>query len=102
MKLRTGDKVKVMSGKDKGKEGKITQVFVAENRLVVDGVNKSFKHMKANGQASKGQKIEYFGPIGAANVMLVCPKCGKSTRVSHKMLEDGKKARVCKHCKEVI
>ncbi len=102
MKVKTGDKVRVMSGKDKGKEGKITQIFLAENRLVVDGVNKMFKHLKPRQQGTKGEKITLFGPISAANVMLICPKCSKMTRVAHKMLENGKKSRVCKKCKEVI
>lgn len=102
MNLKTGDKVKVMVGKDGGKEGKITQVFVAENRVVVDGVNKIYKHLRPRERGKKGERIELFGPISAANVMLICPKCGKATRVGHKILENGKKDRVCKNCREVI
>lgn len=102
MNIRTGDKVKVMLGKDKGKEGKITQVFAAENRVVVEGVNKIFKHLRSQKRGSKGERIELFGPIAAANVMLICPKCGKITKTGHKYLENKKKIRFCKKCKETI
>ena len=102
MKVKKGDNIKVMSGKERGKTGKILQVFVKENRVVVDGVNKAFKHAKTRKQGEKGQKIEFFAPLAAANVALVCPKCGKDTRVGYKVLEDGKKVRVCKKCKASI
>lgn len=91
-----------MAGKNKGKEGQITQVFVEESRVVIDGVNKSFKHLKSRQSGAKGQRLEYFAPVAAANVMLLCPKCSKATRVGHKILENKNKVRVCKKCKEVI
>ena len=101
MNIKKGDKVKVMVGKDKGKDGQVNQVFPKENRLVVEGVNKIFKHMKAR-QGGKGSRIELFGPIAGANAMLICPKCAKTSRVGHKLLENGDKVRVCKKCKETI
>lgn len=102
MNIRKGDKVKVMAGKDRGKEGQVNQVFPKDNRVVVDGVNKIYKHLKSRQGEAKGKRIELFGPISVANVMLICPKCNKTARVGHKLLENGKKVRVCKKCKEAI
>ena len=102
MKLRTGDNVKVMTGKDKGKTGKVIQVFSALGRLVVEGVNSRTKHVRGRGREQKGQKISYFSPIEIANVMLVCPKCSKPTRVGHKIIPEGASLRVCKKCKETL
>ncbi|MBI3626646.1 50S ribosomal protein L24 [Candidatus Uhrbacteria bacterium] len=101
MKIKKGDKVKIMVGKNAGKDGKVTQVFPQENRLVVDGVNKIVKHLKARGEGAKGQKLELFAPISGSNVVLICPKCGKNTRVGYKLSENNK-MRICKKCKEVI
>lgn len=102
MKLRRGDKVKVTTGKDKGKEGKITQVFVAENRAVVEGVNKIYKHLRPRQRGAKGERIELFAPVAISNLRLICPKCNKHTRIGHKMLEDKTKVRVCKNCGESV
>ncbi len=101
MKLRTEDQVKVMTGKDKGKTGKIIQVFPALGRVVVEGVNSRTKHVRARGREQKGQKISYFSPLAVANVMLVCPKCGKTTRVAMKVTGENK-LRVCKKCQETL
>ena len=103
MNIRKGDNVKVMAGKDKGKTGKVMQSFPKLGKVVVEGVNAMSKHLKTRKEGTKGQKIEFNGPIAAAKVQLVCPKCSKPTRVGVKLLEGGKKrARVCKKCKEVI
>ena len=102
MNLRTGDNVKVMTGKNKGKTGKIIQVFPALSRVVVDGVAATSRHVKTRKAGEKGQKISFFAPIAAANVMLLCPKCGLTTRVGHKLGTEGKKFRVCGKCKETI
>ncbi len=104
MMIKKGDNVKVMAGKDKGKTGKVTQSFPKAGKLVVEGVNVMYKHMRTRKQGQKGQKLEFSGPIAASNVQLVCPKCAKPTRIGSKSLTGDlkKKARICKKCKEVI
>ncbi len=102
MKIKKGDNVMVMAGKDKGKTGKVIQVFPVDGKLVVDGVNKTVKHAKTKKQGEKGQKIDYFGPVNASNVMLIDPKTGKPTRVGYKIMEDGRKVRMAKKSKETI
>ena len=95
MHFKTGDKVVVISGKDKGKEGKITYVLRAENRVVVEGVNVVKKHVKGNGQTA-GSINEVEAPIHASNVMIVDPKTKKPTRIGHSVNKDGKKIRVAR------
>jgi large subunit ribosomal protein L24 len=95
MNFKTGDKVVVISGKDKGKEGKITHVLRAENRVVVEGVNIVKKHVKGNGQTA-GSINEVEAPIHASNVMIIDPKTKKPTRIGHSVNKDGKKIRVAK------
>lgn len=105
MRIKKGDNVKVTKGKDRGKTGKVLQAFPDGRRIVVEGVNAMAKHMKTRKQGEKGQKIEFNGPISAANVLLVCPKCAKPTRIGSKSLDEAgkkRKVRVCKKCKEVI
>lgn len=102
MNIKKGDNVKVLSGKDRAKTGKVMQAFPAMGKVVVEGVNKVIKHVKTRKRGDKGQKIEYFGPINASAVSLVCPKCLKATRVGHQVLTDGKKVRTCKKCKATI
>ncbi len=101
MKIRTGDNVKVIAGREKGKSGKVIQVFPKDGLIVVDKLNIRVRHLKARGQ-NKGQRVEFSSPLSSANVMLVCPKCSQPTRVGHAALADGKKVRVCKKCKEQI
>lgn len=95
MNFKTGDKVVVISGKDKGKEGKITHVLRKENRVVVEGINIVKKHVKGNGQTA-GSINEVEAPIHASNVMIVDPKTKKPTRIGHSVNKDGKKIRVAK------
>ena len=105
MKIKKGDNVKVMAGKDKGKTGKVIQAFPKSGKVVVEGANVMTKHMKVRKEGEKGQKLQFASPIAASNVMLICPKCATPTRVGTKLLkgEGGKKkARMCKKCKEVI
>lgn len=102
MNLKINDKIKVIKGKDRGKTGQIIQVFPKQNKIVVDGVNKTFKHLRNPQGQEKGQRVEFWGPIAAGNAMLICPKCTKSVRVNHKILENKKKVRICNKCKEVI
>ncbi|MFA5360296.1 MAG: 50S ribosomal protein L24 [Patescibacteria group bacterium] len=109
MNIKKGDKVKILAGKDKGKTGKVLQVFQSANRASIEGLNLLVKHMRPRKQGEKGQRIEFPAPINLSNVMLVCTKCDKPTRVAFKYLEvtknnikQKKKVRVCKKCKQVI
>ncbi len=95
MNFKTGDKVVVISGKDKGKEGKIIHVLRSENRVVVEGINMVKKHVKGNGQQA-GSINEMEAPIHASNVMIIDPKTNKPTRIGHSVNKDGKKIRVTK------
>ena len=97
MKIKTGDKVIVLSGKDKGKTGKVISADTKNGKVIVEGVSVATKHQKAKKQGQDGGIIKVETPIYASKVMLVCPKCGKATRVAHK-ITDGKKSRVCKKC----
>ena len=97
MNIRKDDKVVVLSGKDKGKEGKVLYADPKAGKLIVEGVNVASKHQKPRKQGEQGGIIKMETPIYACKVMVVCPKCGKPTRVAHK-LESGKSVRVCKKC----
>lgn len=102
MRIKTGDKVQVLWGKDKGKTGKVLQIFSDRNKASVEGINLMTKHLKQKRQGEKGQKIQFPSPIPMDKIMLVCPKCAKPTRVAIKILDTGKRARTCKECKETI
>ena len=101
MNFKTGDKVVVISGKDKGKEGKITSVLRKENKVVVEGVNVVKKHVKPNGQ-NAGSIVEVEAPSHASNVMIVDPKTGKRTRIGHSIDKKGNKIRVSKKSNESL
>ena len=96
--VKTGDTVMVMSGEDKGKSGKVQKAFPSKGKIVVEGVAMVKKHQKPRGQGMPGGIVEKEAAIPACKVMLVCPKCGKPSRMANKVLEDGKKVRVCKKC----
>ena len=95
MNFKTGDKVVVIAGKDKGKEGSIKKVLKAENKIIVEGVNVVKKHVKPNGQTA-GSINEMEAPIHASNVMFLDPKTKKPTRIGHTIDKKGKKIRVAK------
>ena len=97
MNIRRDDKVVVLSGKDKGKQGKILTADPKAAKVIVEGVNVATKHQKPRKQGEEGGIIKVETPIYASKVQLVCPKCGKATRVGHK-IENGKKTRICKKC----
>ena len=97
MKIKKDDKVVVLAGKDKGKQGKVLIADPKGGKVVVEGVNVATKHQKPQGQNKEGGIIKIETPIYASKVQLVCPKCGKGTRVGYQ-LADGKKVRVCKKC----
>ena len=100
--VKKDDQVIVISGKDKGATGKVLKTEPETGRVYVEGVNIIKKHQKARTQAEVGGIIEREGSIDASNVMIVCPKCGKATRVSAVVNADGSKDRVCKKCGAVI
>ena len=102
MKIKKNDKVKIIKGKDGGKKGKVLQVLPEEKRVVVEGLNLLIKHMRPRKQGEKGQKIQFPAPLDISNVLFICPKCSKPTRVGYKILENKKKVRICKKCKEII
>ena len=101
MKIKTNDKVKVLTGKDRGKTGKVVQTFPKVRKVVVEKVNIMKKHLRPQKQGEKGQVLELSAPINVSNVSLVCPKCEKTTRVGYKQ-EGNTKRRICKKCNEVI
>ena len=101
MTLKVGDKVKVIAGSNKGKEGKITKVLKAEDKVIVEGVNIVKKHKKGNGQETGGI-LEIAAPIHRSNVMLIDPKTKKVTRIGHSIDKENKKIRVSKKSNEKI
>ncbi|MFA5021054.1 MAG: 50S ribosomal protein L24 [Patescibacteria group bacterium] len=101
MKIRTGDKVTMLAGKNKGKSGKVLQVMAKENKVVIEGLNLLIKHQKARKSGEKGQRIQFPAAVPVSKTALVCPKCGQAARVGFKL--DGKtKSRMCKKCREII
>jgi large subunit ribosomal protein L24 len=106
MNIKKNDKVKILSGKDKGKTGKVLQILPAENRASIEGLNLLIKHLRPRRNGEKGQRIEFPAFMDASNLELVCPHCGRATRIGSKIVSgEGKKAkkfRVCKKCQEII
>jgi len=102
MRIKKNDQVRVISGKSKGKEGKILRHIPAKDMVVVEGVNVVSRHVKPNKKTPQAGIIKQEAPIYAAKVMLICPQCGAATRVGSSFLESGKKVRVCRKCKEII
>jgi len=98
MRIRKGDTVKIISGNDKGKIGKVMKVFPKEGKIVVEGVNVKKKHVRPRKEGQKGELVRIPAPFPVARAMLVCPKCGKAARVGYKLNDLGQKTRVCKKC----
>jgi len=97
LKIKKGDQVMVITGRDKGKTGEIKRVLRAENRVVVQGVNMAQRHQRQT-PSQQGGIISKELPIHVSNVMIVCGACGKATRIGHNVLADGKKVRICRSC----
>ena len=98
MKIRKGDRVQVLTGKDRGKVGTVTRSIPERNKVIVDGVNIAKKHQKPTGQANTGGIIDKEMPIQVANVAIICNGCGKPTRVGYRFEPDGTKVRICRKC----
>lgn len=102
-RLRKNDMVEVLTGRDAGKRGKILKVLPAKGRIIVQGVAFVKKHTRPNPQRNvKGGIAERESSIHASNVMILCGECGKRTRIGRKLLADGRKVRVCRHCEGVL
>lgn len=102
MKIRKNDTVLVVAGKDKGKKGKVRRTFPNEDKIIVEGINMIKRHSRARRAARQAGIIEREAPIHVSNVMLLCTKCSQLTRVGFRFLENGKKARICQACSEII
>ncbi|CAI8032434.1 50S ribosomal protein L24 [Geodia barretti] len=97
--VRKNDNVVVVTGKDRGKRGRVLKVVPARNRLVVEGVNFIKRHTRPNPQRNiKGGVVEREGTVHASNVQIICPECGAPTRIGHQLLGDGRKIRICRKC----
>lgn len=101
MKLQKGDHVKIVRGKDSGKTGKVERLYAKEGKVLVEGINQYKRHVKARSANQKSEIVDITKPLSLSNVILVCPKCKKPTRVGYKLLKDGK-ARICKKCNAEI
>jgi len=101
MKIKKGDKVKILKGKDNGKTGVVIEARPKEARIVIEGLNIYKKSQRRSAKATSGGIIDAAMPLSVANVTLVCPHCNKTTRVGYKQLADGK-TRICRKCKEII
>jgi large subunit ribosomal protein L24 len=102
MHVKKSDTVVVISGKDKGKKGKVIGSFPAEGKVLVEGVNMITRHVKPRKAGQQGGRIKQEGAVAASKVMLWCPKCNRPVRIQHKPLPDGGKARVCGRCEETL
>ena len=104
--IRKNDNVLVITGKDRGKRGRVLKVLpgtAGKNRLIVEGVNMIKRHTRPNpGKNIKGGIVEREASVNASNVQLVCPECGAQTRIGHKILGDGRKVRICRKCEGVV
>lgn len=96
--VKKDDSVYVLSGKDAGKTGKVLKVFPVTGRVIVEGVNMSVKHEKPRGRYQQGGIIHQEAPVSSSNVMVVCSKCKRPSKVGHKVMDNGDKVRVCKAC----
>ena len=101
MDITKGDTVKIIQGKDRGKKGKVIQIFLKEKKVVVDRLNLKVKNVRPKKAGEKGERVKFASPMDISNVMLVCSKCSKTVRAGYKMAKD-KKLRICKKCNKQI
>ena len=102
MRIKKGDIVKIRSGRDRRKTGKVIRVLHDRGTIVVEGINLRVKHLRPRRAGEKGQRVQFPAALPASRVMLVCPKCGKPTRVGVQTLEDGKRQRRCHRCEQTF
>ena len=102
MKIKKDDNVLVVAGKDKGKKGKVRFAYPMKNQVIIEGVNFIKKHSKARGVVKQAGIIDLEAPVHISNVMLVCDKCSKPSRIGYKKMYDGRRVRFCRACNEVI
>ena len=101
--IRRNDTVVVMTGKDRGKRGRVLRLLPSKNRLIIEGVNFIKRHTKPNpGKNVKGGIVEREAAVHSSNAQLVCPECGDPARLGHRILEDGRKVRICRKCDGVV
>lgn len=98
MHIRIDDTVKVLSGDYRGETGRVLKVLTEKNKVVVEGVNSVFKHVRRSQKNPQGGRLQKEMPMAASNLMLVCPSCGEASRTGSRYLEDGSKERFCKKC----
>lgn len=101
MKLKKGDEIKVVSGKEKGKTGKIDKVFSKEQAVLIEGINSYKRHKKARTATEKSQVVTFSKPLAIAQVMMICPKCHSVTRIGYAS-EENEKRRICRKCEQAI
>lgn len=101
MKIRKGDTIKIITGKDNGKSGKVLKVLPQKNKILIDGLNLYKKHVRPKRQGEKGEVVSVPRPIDVSNVMLVCPNCGQAVKISYRF-DNERKLRICKKCGTTI
>jgi len=101
MKIKKGDSIQIINGKDRGKRGKVLEVLPKENKVIVEGLNLMVKNVRARREKEKGQRVKFNAPLDSSNILIICKKCNKPRRVGFKVIGD-KKFRICKKCKEEI
>lgn len=101
MKLKKGDSVVVVAGKDRGVKGKIEKVFPKKNQILIPGVNIYKRHTRPRGEGQPGGIVDITKPLAVANVVLVCPKCGQKTKIGYQIIKN-EKTRICKKCQAII
>lgn len=97
MKIKKGDQVKILSGKDRGKTGKVLRCLPSAGKVVIEGANMVKRHKKSSKRGQKGERLSLPAPINVSNVQLICPKCGKPSRIGSKAIENGS-VRICRKC----
>jgi large subunit ribosomal protein L24 len=102
MKIQKNDNVLIIAGKDRGKKGKVRKAMPDKDKVIVEGFNMIKRHSKTKGKTRQAGIIELEAPIHVSNLMIICNKCNKPARVGYRALEDGKKARYCHSCSEII
>lgn len=102
MKIKKNDTVLVVTGKDRGKKGKVRFAFPKDNRIIVEGIHMVKRHTKPTGEGKPGGILDREAPLAAASVMYLCNKCNHPARIGYRFLADGRKVRFCRACQEVI